>query len=247
MKMKPAGSASDYKRRSAKGLTRSLRYRGIARWRGGTCGKLTNQSESICRLCDSVIRAYWEFVVGVRVKKYPALKHGGYSATGLLPGEDRAAFEKLHLDLRAECRPDGPLEEHTVFDIARLLWRKQNLGTFRRAEAARNRYSAIGYMRNDWTRPTDAEVEATTEAAKARAREELRQELGEDYKFVELDDLATLDQLEADLQVEERLSAMIRKLVHELAILKTFKETLSSSKSVSAPELPRISGPKKAA
>jgi hypothetical protein len=35
--------------------------------------------------------------MAVRVKKiHPALKHGGYSATGLLPGEDPAAFEKLH-------------------------------------------------------------------------------------------------------------------------------------------------------
>ena len=30
---------------------------------------------------------------------HPALKHGGYSDTTLLPGEDPAAFEKLHNDL----------------------------------------------------------------------------------------------------------------------------------------------------
>ena len=50
--------------------------------------------------------------MAIRVKKlFPALKHGAYSATGLLPGEDRAAFEKLHRDLQAELRPDGPFEE----------------------------------------------------------------------------------------------------------------------------------------
>jgi hypothetical protein len=82
--------------------------------------------------------------MGVRIKKlYPALKHGGYSATGLLPGEDPAAFEKLHRDLISEHCPDGPLQEDTVFDIARLMWRKKNLETFRVAEAARERASAI--------------------------------------------------------------------------------------------------------
>src|SRR5258708_39179846 len=98
-------------------------------------------AESISR---SVIRAYREFVVGVRVKKlYPALKHGGYSATGLLPGEDPAAFEKLHRDLISEHCPDGLLQEDTVFDIARLMRRKKNLETFLVAEPAHERSSAI--------------------------------------------------------------------------------------------------------
>jgi hypothetical protein len=196
--------------------------------------------------------------VGVRVKKlFPALKHGGYSALGLLPGEDRAAFEKLHRELRAELRPDGPLEEDIVANIARLLWRKQNLETFRRAEAARERYSAIRsemvpsttapnpleYLRDDWTPPTPAEVQAATEAVDARAREEL----GDDFKFVEMGDRATPAQMLADLEVEERLDAMIRKRLSDLAQLKAFAETISSTKSLSATPLPRISGPKKAA
>jgi hypothetical protein len=39
-------------------------------------------------------------------KVHPALKHAGYSATTLLPGEDPAAFEKLHRALieRSRCR-----------------------------------------------------------------------------------------------------------------------------------------------
>ena len=151
--------------------------------------------------------------MGVRVKKlYPALKHGGYSATGLLPGEDLAAFEKLHQDLRLEYCPDGPLQEDTVRDIARWTWRKQNLGTFRIAEAARERASAIrSEMIPSTTPPFDfpllgvpdpADVKAATEAAEAQARKEL----GEDYKFVEMGDLATATQMLADLEVEERLN-----------------------------------------
>ena len=190
-------------------------------------------------------------------KLHPALKHGGYSAMGLLPGENRAAFEKLHRELRAELRPDGPLEEHMVAKIAILLWRNQNLETFRRAGAARERYSAITsemvpsatppcpmeYMRDDWTPPTPAEVQAATEAADARAREEL----GDDFKFVEMGGRATPAQMLADLEVEERLDARIGKLFEKLAILEAFKETLSSDKSVSATQLRRISGSKKAA
>jgi hypothetical protein len=230
----------------------------------GTCGKLTNQPESIGRLCDPAIRAYQEFVVVLRVKKlYPALKHGGYSATGLLPGEDRVAFEKLHRDLIAELCPHGPLEEDTVADIARCMWRKNHLETFRRAEAARKRYSAIKsemipsttppfelpfepvYLKDDrvdWTPPDPDEVKAAREAAEARAREEL----GVDYKFVEIDDLPTPAQMLADLEVEERLDARIDKLFKRLAMLKAFK-LLSATRSSSSTEVPRVSGPKKAA
>jgi hypothetical protein len=52
----------------------------------------------------------------------------------IAPGEDPAAFEKLYQDLIAELQPDGPSENETVATIARLMWRKQNLETFRIAE-----------------------------------------------------------------------------------------------------------------
>jgi hypothetical protein len=121
--------------------------------------------------------------MSVRVKKpHPALKHGGYCAIGLLPGENRAAFEELHRDLQAELCPDGPFEGDIVADIARCMWRKKNLSTFRIAEQARKRHSAIQsemipskmppfepeYPREDWDPPTAAEVEAATEAAEAQ-------------------------------------------------------------------------------
>ena len=44
----------------------------------------------------------------------PALKHGAYSATSVLPGESRAAFEKLHRNLKAEWSPSGALEDDIV-------------------------------------------------------------------------------------------------------------------------------------
>jgi hypothetical protein len=82
--------------------------------------------------------------MSVRFKKiHPALKHAGYSATTLLPGEDRTAFEKLHRSLIAEFTPVGALEEDIVADLARLVWRKQNLATFRIAGLADARREQI--------------------------------------------------------------------------------------------------------
>jgi len=74
---------------------------------------------------------------------HPALKHGGYSGMAVLPGEDGSAFEKLHRDLITEFAPVGPMDEDIVATMARLLWRKQNLSTYRLAEWAQQRCSAI--------------------------------------------------------------------------------------------------------
>jgi hypothetical protein len=58
-------------------------------------------------------------------------------------------------------------------------------------------------------------------------------------------DLATPDQMLADLGVEERLDARIDKLFKRLAMWRAFKSL--SAKALSSAESPRISGPKKAA
>jgi hypothetical protein len=80
----------------------------------------------------------------VRAKKpHNALKHGGYSVMGLLPGESPVQFGKLRKNLIDEFATQGPLEEDIVSTIARLLWRKQNLATFRTAESARERRNQI--------------------------------------------------------------------------------------------------------
>lgn len=82
--------------------------------------------------------------MSVQFKKHrPALKHAGYSATDILPGEDPAEFEKLHRDLIAELNPNGALENDVVKTMVRLVWRKENLDTFRIAERARTRYEQI--------------------------------------------------------------------------------------------------------
>ena len=78
-----------------------------------------------------------------RIRRHPALKHGAYSATAVLPGESRAEFEKLHRDLIAEYAPSGVSEDNIVTNMARFIWRNQNLLTLRISERARGRRKAI--------------------------------------------------------------------------------------------------------
>jgi len=47
-------------------------------------------------------------------KPFSAYKHGGYTATAVLPGESGAEFEKLHRDIIAELDPVGALEEEPL-------------------------------------------------------------------------------------------------------------------------------------
>ena len=196
-----------------------------------------------------------------RKKFHPALKHGGFCATGLLPGEDRAAFERLQKELVAYFRPDGPLEHDTVAAIARGLWRKQNLNTFRTAEFVRKRLEAIRSEKipsrmpsysdlllnrmPNWKPPSAMEIEEGKKAAEFEAKKEL----GTDgYLAAEMGDRATTSQLLEDLKIEERLDAMIGQQLKRLMLLKGLKALSSDSSSLlSSAPLPCIQGPKEAA
>jgi hypothetical protein len=180
----------------------------------------------------------------------PALKHGVYSTTALLPGESRTAFEKLHRDLIDELSPTGALEKDTVATIARLLWRKQNLVTLRIADFALGRYEAIKYEKlleagvsvaADGVvtpkAPSDAELEAV-EAAENQARKEL----AETYELVDVGDGATVEQLLEDLSVQERLDAMIDKCLKRLAHLRGVK-SLAPTQSASPSSAQASSAP----
>jgi hypothetical protein len=130
--------------------------------------------------------------MSVRAKKYhPALKHGGYSATSILPGEDAAEFEKLHRDLVAELVPNGVLEHDTVTTMARLLWRKQNLETIRVAELAQGRYAKIK-SEELYEYRTEEEL-AARQAGIQAVEAQARTELGEHYELVEVGEIATVD------------------------------------------------------
>jgi hypothetical protein len=149
-------------------------------------------------------------------KVHPALKHGGYSALGLLPGENPTALRKLHNALIAEFAPNGALEEDIVLTIAHLTWRKQNLGTFRVAELARDRRAAI--KRKIKSEVNNSSWEETKRQVTDATNEQARKELGEVFQLVEIGGLATLDRLAQELSIIERLDAMIDRCLKRLLL-----------------------------
>jgi hypothetical protein len=157
-----------------------------------------------------------------------ALKHAGFSATSVLPGEDAAEFEKLHQALVSEFRPTGALDQETVASLAHLLWRKKNLVTFRTAQRAQQRVieiqeemiqqsdllPALPGGSNDSNKLAESE-----RAAEAKARKELR----DLYRLVEMGDEVTVACLLNDLAIHERLDAMIDKCLKRLLLIRGVK------------------------
>jgi hypothetical protein len=186
-------------------------------------------------------------------KLHPALKHAAYSATTLLPGEDLAAFEKLHRALIAEFAPVGALEEEIVADIARLTWRKQNLATFRIAELAQRRRAQINSEKvpepdyfsaklEELGPPWGGDLAAKREGYRA-AEKQARQELGDIYTLIDVGEPATIDGLMKELDIKERLDGAISKCLKQLLMVRGVKSLSPASASASTPQ---ISGPRKA-
>ncbi len=192
----------------------------------------------------------------IRVNRVPtAFKHGLYSSTTVLPGEDPEAFEKLHRDLITEFNPNGPFESDIVANMARLLWRKQNLKTFRIAERARNRYAritaeippsdSIGRSIARWAAIYEANAESAEDKRVARIAEaQARKELGDTYDFIENREIATFDALSKELALDEQLNIAIEKCLKRFLMVKGVKSI--SASSASPPQL-RNCGPSKAA
>jgi hypothetical protein len=176
-------------------------------------------------------------------KIQPALKHGGYSALGLLPGEDPAAFEKLHKGLIAELAPNGPLEEDIVLTIARLVWRKQNLGTFQRAEMARNRLDAIELATRGEAGigPSALGDQDMMEEIAQSVDRQARRELGDLYQLVGIGPRATLEGLQEELDVDDRLAARIGRSLKQLTYLKGLKSLALPAQIAPPPRAPEAS------
>jgi hypothetical protein len=181
---------------------------------------------------------------------HPAVKHGAYSATAVLPGESRAEFEKLHRGLIAELVPSGVLEDDIVMTIARLVWRKQNLATLHIAERAQSRRAAIvdekkrdnkpSYLMDKDGEPITPEEEREVERA---AESEAQEELGEIYEFVEIGSGATFGGLTSELETQERLDAAINRCLKQLLMVRGVKSVTAAPPSVAK----RITDPSKAA
>jgi hypothetical protein len=164
---------------------------------------------------------------------------------GVLPGENRAEFEKLHRELVTEHNPSGALENDIVANMARLLWRKRNLRTLSTAKFTRDRYSAIVNANVDPDFPPMVIGDPFKREEQMHvAEDQAQKELGEAYEFIIAGEAATIEGLMKELDTEGRLDAAISRCLKQLLLVKGVK-------SISEPPLStppkRIAGPAKAA
>ena len=173
----------------------------------------------------------------------PALKHGIYSAIGLLPTEDPAEFEKFKLEIFDDYMPVGR-SEIIVEEIACLQWRLQHLSTYGVAMRVRERRSAIcsKFDSSQLFPPLlgfEPEPESRSpeelEALRKSVVKQVRTELGPAIELVEIGDVATIEYLEKELGIRERLHGMIARLEKRLLYLRGIK-SISSSSGTSSPQ-----------
>jgi hypothetical protein len=175
-----------------------------------------------------------EFKMKRRNRIPSALKHGIYSAFTVLPGEDEAAFNKLREDLIAEYAPDGPSEYDAVEEMARLIWRRQNLPTYSLAAQAKTQhakiYSALsppfGFnLSAERETRSPEELDALRKQVDAKAKRELGAALG----LVEMGEVSTTEHLLSELEKVERLDRMIERSLTRLLHIRGDKSLRKSS------------------
>jgi hypothetical protein len=181
----------------------------------------------------------------------PALKHGCYSGLTLLPTEDQAAFDKLHQDLVAEYQPVGRSEEIIIANLAHLMWRRENLATYRLAEHVKSRHLSIC---SKLDRPLMWEIPLLLgeREEKTRSPEELRalrkeaderaqRELGPALELIEIGRVATTDHLLGEPALIERLDGMIARCLKQLVLMRGVKSiSLSVPAESSQPRVKRV-------
>jgi hypothetical protein len=177
-----------------------------------------------------------------------ALTHGIYSAIGLLPTEDPAEFEKFKQEIFDDYNPVGRSEEIIVNEIACLQWRLVHLPTYGVAMRARERHKAI-YSKmpsQQWSFPhlltgyEEPEPEARSpeelEALRKSVAKEARTKLGQAMKLVNIGDVATIEYLEKELGIRERLHGVIARLEKRLLFVRGIKSISSSEPLLEAAE-----------
>jgi hypothetical protein len=175
-----------------------------------------------------------------------ALKHGIYSAIGLLPTEDPAEFEKFKQEIFDDYKPVGRSEETIVNEIACLQWRLEHLSTYGVAARARQQHAVIyakfpstgwpipplltGYEEPETLSPEELETLRKSVAKEARTK------LGPAIKLVEIGGVATIEHLEKELGIRERLHGYVVRLEKRLLILRGIKSIPPSQPLLEAAE-----------
>jgi hypothetical protein len=179
-----------------------------------------------------------------------ALKHAGYSAMSVLPGENAAEFERLHQGVIEELSLNGVLENEIGMKLTRVVWRERNLGTFQIAELSRARCEEIERQVVPQDKVSYPDLPpfvgegvviervdpAVRRAAIRAADDQARKELGELYELVEIGEVATPDRLSKELDVLKRLGRRKVQLLKELLLLRGVKSmSLTSAASSRTP------------
>jgi hypothetical protein len=166
-----------------------------------------------------------------KLKQSNALKYGVYSTIGLLPGESPRKFKKHQKDVIDEFRPNGPVEHDIIMTIAGALWRKQNLATFQTAQLARFRYRQIvdEKLKDREMLSSHSQMfvhkdenQAALEEAWRAAQMQAYGQLGDSCEYRD-DDFGTIERLMKDLEVVERLDAVVDKCVKRLLMVRGVK------------------------
>ena len=186
---------------------------------------------------------------GRKTRKTPsALKHGAYANTAVLGDEDPKEFKKLHRDLIDEFAPQGTFEDRIVADIARLMWRKQNLATNRLAthrlqqirspgEILGRPYNVVSPAAEEATHPS--QQKNLGDIATHRSQKRTPEEIGKPYFkppsgaiadiVTAMEDvmgqmqMESIDNLMRDLTVEERLDGLIDRCLNRLLRVRGLK------------------------
>jgi hypothetical protein len=175
-----------------------------------------------------------------------ALKHGIYSAIGLLPTEDPVEFEKFKQEIFDDYKPVGRSEEIIVNEIACLQWRLEHLPTYGVAARARQQHAAI-YAKlpsTGWSIPSlltsyeepEPRSPEELEALRKSVAKEARTKLGPAIKLVEIGDVATIEHLEKELGIREKLHGFVVRLEKRLLILRGIKSIPPSQPLLEAAE-----------
>jgi hypothetical protein len=169
----------------------------------------------------------------------PALKHGAYSKAALLLGEDPAAFEDLHRGLIAEITPHGRMEEETVATLAHLMWRRQNLAKFEIGQLSDLLAKDLRAAADESQQYENSKEDGrrTSWLDKLDGEQQLQKTAEENRKAAAVE---SLDLTMKQLQVEERLDAMIDRLIKRLLLVRGVKSIMSSAPTVSPSSAKRV-------
>jgi hypothetical protein len=172
------------------------------------------------------------FTSNKAMRRRGALKHGAYSESVLLPGEDPREFKILHAELVAEFAPEGRLQQETVATIAALVWRRQNLKNFELAPLVTLVTNAVtnALLDDSQDKKLDAELselsgiyeseakefEKTVKEAKESATKQKQAEL----YLLGASKIRALTLLLKECDVQDRIDSMIDRQVRRLCNLK---------------------------